>query len=89
MEILIILTVGIFIGAKFFPLKLKKWNEKLQIILIAILIFAMGISLGSREDFINELFTLGLDSLILALIPMSISALLVYILTKKTFEKNK
>lgn len=76
-------------GAKFFPIKLKKWNEKLQIILIAILIFAMGISLGSREDFIHELLTLGLDSLILALIPMILSALLVYVLTKKFFDKNK
>lgn len=89
MEILILLVIGVFIGAKFFPIKLKKRNEKFQIILIAILIFAMGISLGSRENFIQELVSLGLDSLILAVIPMSISALLVYILTKRFFDKDK
>ncbi len=86
MIVIIILLIGVLIGAKFFPISLKKWNEKLQIILIAVLIFAMGVSLGNRDNFIEELLTLGFKSLILAIIPMILSAYLVYLLTKKFFK---
>lgn len=86
MMIFVILAAGVLIGAKFFPSSLKKWNEKLQYLSIALLLFAMGISLGSRENFWEELLTLGFDSLILALLPMVLSALLVYLITKKLFK---
>lgn len=82
MIILLAIALGVIIGAKFFPIKLKKLNEKVQVILIALLIFAMGISLGNRENIAKELFTLGFDSLVLAILPMIFSALLVYFITK-------
>lgn len=86
MIIFVILAAGVLIGAKFFPPALKKWNEKLQYLSIALLLFAMGISLGSRENFWEELLTLGFDSLILALLPMILSAIFVYLITKKLFK---
>ena len=86
MIVIFILLIGVIIGAKFFPIKLKKWNEKVQLILVALLIFVMGVSLGNRENFINEVITLGLNSFVLAIIPMILSAYFVYILTKKLFK---
>ena len=42
---------------------------KLQLICTALLIFSMGVSLGSRDDFFSDLSQLGLESLIFAVIP--------------------
>lgn len=89
MIILLVLALGVLIGARIVPVRFKKWIERLQTIFIAILIFAMGISLGSRENFIEELMTLGISSLVLAIIPMFLSAYFVYILTKYFFKDKQ
>ena len=87
MTVLIMLMIGTLIGFKFFPVKWKKWNERIQIMSTAVLIFTMGVTLGSKPNFIKEFITLGGDSLILAIIPIVFSILLVYVLTKRFMEK--
>jgi uncharacterized membrane protein YbjE (DUF340 family) len=49
----------------------------------ALLIFCMGLSLGKRENFLEELSTLGIQSIILAVIPICFSVIVVYLLTKR------
>ena len=51
MFILIVMCVGVLIGHFLFPEKLKRTNEIFQIICTLTLIFAMGFSLGSDENF--------------------------------------
>ena len=89
MSILISMAIGLLIGLKLFPKKLEKWNSIVQTFLTAVLIFSMGVTLGSRENFITELKTLGFKSLVYALIPIATSVLLVYLLTEKFLKKRK
>ncbi len=94
MDILIIMGIGILIGAKFFPEKHKKKNEKIQIVCTVLIIFSMGVMLGKRENFIQELSSLGLTSFLYFLIPTVFSIFIVYLLSrmflkKKTKEKEK
>lgn len=59
MLILVIMMLGVVIGMKLNLKKTLKVNGVLQIVLTGILIFIMGVSLGSRENFFNELAELG------------------------------
>lgn len=77
------MLIGIVVGLKFFPEKYNDMNGKFQILCIAMLIFSMGVSLGKRPQFFEELSSLGIKSLVLAVIPVILSILFVYILTKK------
>ncbi|MGL4345604.1 MAG: LysO family transporter [Cellulosilyticaceae bacterium] len=90
MIILIIMAVGIAVGALCFP---KKWhgiNEKIQLGSMLLLIFCMGISLGSKPNFFVELGTLGLKGVIFAIVPIIFSVALVYGLTSRLLkEKNE
>lgn len=83
MVILLIMCVGVFIGIKFFKEKYAKPNYILQVTCTSVLIFSMGASLGARENFLSEISTLGLDSLIFAVIPIIFSVIAVYALTRK------
>ena len=51
MLILVIMMLGVIIGMKLNLKKTLKVNGVLQIVLTGILIFIMGVSLGSRENF--------------------------------------
>ena len=88
MLILGIFAVGILVGYRWFPEKLKRPNSVLQLLCIAALVFCMGVMLGSREHFWSELGRLGLDSLLLAVVPMAFSAVLVFFLTR-WWEKRR
>ena len=85
MWVLGVLCVGVYIGYRWFPARFHRANSILQVICTAVLIFSMGIVLGSRENFLRELAFLGVDSLLLAVLPMAGSALLVYGLTRRFF----
>lgn len=89
MVILIIMAIGIFIGYKYFNEKYLGLNGKIQILCTALLIFSMGVSLGSRPEFFSELKTLGFESVIFSLIPIICSIFPVYFLTKKFLDKKK
>ena len=50
---------------------------------IALLIFAMGVSLGSQPDFLEKISSIGLQSLVLALCGIAFSTLLVWLFTRR------
>lgn len=89
MDILLVMCVGVLIGNRFFPEKYKKINEKLQAVCTMLLIFCMGVTLGSREHFLQELGTLGWTSFLFFLFPAGGSLLLVYGLTRKFMPSEK
>lgn len=88
MFILILMAIGILIGYFIFPQKLYKANSILQLACTLILIFSMGVLLGSRENFAAELLSMGIDGLVLAILPMGGSAIVVYLMTT-WYEKWK
>ena len=77
------MCVGVVVGATVFPQKLKRWNSRLQLAMTALLIFTMGVSLGSRPGFLEELGAIGTKSLIFAILPILASVALVYPLSKR------
>lgn len=89
MDILIVMCIGILIGRLAFLRRLKKKNEYLSLLSTFILIFSMGVMLGEKENFFEELSALGLTSFLLFLIPTVLSVVLVYYLTQKFMKKNK
>lgn len=89
MDVIIVMCIGVLVGRLFFPQKWKRLNETLQIICTVLLIFSMGVMLGSRENFIQELSTLGFQSVLFFLIPSVFSVLFVYPLTRIFLEKKK
>ncbi len=86
--ILLSMCIGVLIGNKFFPVKYKGINEKLQVVCTLILIFSMGVMLGRRENFIKEIASFGWTSFLFFLIPSIVSIGVVYLLTKRFFEKG-
>ena len=87
MTTILIMFAGVLVGAAVFPQNLKKWNSRLQLGMTALLIFTMGVSLGSRPGFLEELGAIGLKSLIFALLPILFSVALVYPLSKRYLER--
>ena len=88
MSILLIMAIGIVIGFIFFPNKRLKFSEVIQMASIYILIFSMGVTLGKRENFIEELFSLGAISFIFAITSIIFSVILVYFLSSKFLKKD-
>ena len=54
-----------------------------------LLIFSMGVLLGSRNDFLSEIGSLGSRSFLFFLIPSVFSVLAVYPLTRIFLEKKR
>lgn len=82
MEILIVMCVGVAIGATVFPDSLRKANSTLTLVATGVLIFSMGAMLGGREGFLDELAELGIASLAFAVIPIVFSTAVVYLLSR-------
>ena len=80
------MCIGMVVGYTIFPKKLYKPNSWLQTACTAVLIFSMGVSLGSRPNLISELKDLGIQSLVFSIVPIVFSILFVYPLTKKFME---
>lgn len=89
MTTILIMCAGVLVGAAVFPEGMKKWNSRLQMLLTGLLIFTMGVGLGSRPDFLEELGTLGLDSLIFAAVPILCSVAAVWPLSRRFLEKRE
>ena len=86
MDVLIVMCLGIIAGRFIIPNSAKKWSELMSLICTFILILSMGIKLGKNENFLSDLSTLGLSSLLFFLIPTVLS--IVFILTKKFMIKK-
>ena len=90
----LIMVLGVIAG--FSLLKVKEHrriavvnlNNKVQLIAVALIIFIMGINLGSMEDFAHKMLTMGLQSLVFAIIPTVFSVIIVYIFSKLFIVKN-
>lgn len=80
------MSVGVLIGFKWFPEKYNIINSRIQLLCTAGLIFSMGVSLGNRPNLFEEITELGFESIVLAIIPIILSIIFVYILTKKFME---
>lgn len=84
----IIMLLGVFAGI--FLLKLKNsiklkcisLNNKLQTLAVILIIFIMGINLGSMNNFEENILSLGYQSILFALIPTLFSVMVVYIFTQ-------
>ena len=72
-----------FLPENFFQKKGKRLNGYLQTACTALLIFAMGISLGRKENLLGELASLGGSSFLFFALPTLFSILLVYALTRR------
>lgn len=88
MTILILMCAGAAVGLWLFPARWQKGNAKVQAGLTAVLIFCMGISLGARPGFFEELASLGLKSLVLCGASILGSVALVYPLTQRFLVKR-
>ena len=53
-----VMCAGILVGKLSFSEKFRKGNELLQTICTALLIFAMGVTLGQKEDLLDNLLSL-------------------------------
>ena len=82
MDVIVIMCIGVLAGKFLLPCNLNRWNQ-------IFLIFSMGVLLGSRENFLEELSTLGIQSVIFFLLPSVGSVLLVYPLTRCFLENKK
>lgn len=80
-DILVIMCAGAVVGRLFVPASVKRVNELFQTCCTALLIFAMGISLGAQDDFLSNLGVFGAQSLVFCLLPTVCSVILVYLLT--------
>lgn len=84
----LIMMVGVLITYKFGIGKFAKLNGSLQIICTCSLIFIMGVKLGARENFYEEISMLGFQSFVHAIVPIVFSIILVYFMSKRTLEKR-
>lgn len=89
MIILGVMCLGVIVGKYFFSEKHKTKNEYLQTICTALLIFAMGVTLGQKDDFFSDLLSLGFDSFLFFAIPTLFSILFVYMLTQRFLCEKK
>ncbi len=89
MDVIIIMCAGVLVGKFPFPVKWKHINELLQTVCTLLLIFSMGVLLGSRENFLRELAALGSQSFLFFLIPSLFSVIAVYPLTRIFLNKQR
>lgn len=89
MDVIVIMCIGVLAGKFLLPCNLNRWNQILQVVCTLFLIFSMGVLLGSRENFLEELSTLGIQSVIFFLLPSVGSVLLVYPLTRRFLANKK
>lgn len=90
----VIMLLGAILG--YFLLKIKEplrlciinYNNKIQLISVALIIFIMGINLGSMENFVQKMIMLGGQSFIFAIIPTLFSIIIVYVFSKLFIIKN-
>ena len=89
MDVIVIMCIGVLAGKFLLPRNLNRCNQILQVVCTLLLIFSMGVMLGSRENFLEELSALGIQSVIFFLLPSVGSVLLVYPLTRHFLEHKK
>ena len=89
MDVIFIMCLGVLVGKFVFPVRWKRLNEILQTVCTVLLIFSMGVMLGSRDDFVSEITSRGTQSIIFFLMPSVLSVIAVYPLTRIFLEKRR
>ena len=88
MDVIVVMCMGILAGRFLVPKGAKKGNDRISIVCTALLIFSMGVMLGRKENFLAELSSLGLSSLLFFLVPTALSIVVVFYLTRKFMHKD-
>ena len=85
--ILLLMLAGIIVGISFgkYPLTLRI-NDKLLTVAIYFLLLLLGISVGSNEKIINNLYTIGIQSVIITISAIGGSILSCWIIYKAFFH---
>lgn len=89
MIILLVMCAGILAGRFLVPGRAKKLNEWIALACTLILIFSMGVMLGQKENFLEELGRLGFSSFLFFLLPTALSIVFVYLLSRRFLEKKR
>lgn len=64
MDVLMIMGLGVLAGRFLIPNRTKKGNEIISLTCTFLLIFSMGVTLGRNDNFLKDLSSLGLSSLL-------------------------
>lgn len=83
METVASMVVGVLAGMTVFPARWAKANARATLLATVALIFAMGVTLGGRDGFVDEIGQVGLLSVAFCLIPTALSTLVVFLLTTR------
>lgn len=89
MIILLVMCAGILAGRFLVPGRVKRLNERIELACTLILIFSMGVMLGQKENFLEELGRLGFSSFLFFLLPTALSIVFVYLLSRRFLEKKR
>ncbi|MFA9397428.1 MAG: LysO family transporter [Clostridiaceae bacterium] len=89
-SIIVVLLVGIFIGASVkLPSKIKKITSNIQYIGVVVLLFTMGVSLGLNKDILKNIRYIGVESLTFAVLTSLFSIILVYFVSRLFLKKGE
>ncbi len=88
MDILLVMLAGMAVGRFLFPDKAKRGNERLALVCTLVLLFSMGVMLGQRDNFLQDLFSLGAASFLMFLVPTVVSIVVVYLLSERFLVKK-
>lgn len=89
MIILLVMCAGILAGRFLVPGRVKRLNERIALACTLILIFSMGVMMGQKENFLEELGRLGFSSFLFFLLPTALSIVFVYLLSRRFLEKKR
>lgn len=89
MDILLVMLAGMAVGRFLFLAKAKRGNERLALVCTLVLIFSMGVMLGQRDNFLQDLFSLGAASFLMFLVPTVVSIVVVYLLSERFLVKKR
>ena len=89
MIILLVMCAGILAGRFLVPGRVKRLNERIALACTLILIFSMGVMLGQKENFLEELGRLGFSSFLFFLLTTALSIVFVYLLSRRFLEKKR
>lgn len=87
MDVIVIMCIGVLAGKFFIATQFKQVESDLAGSVHTVSDFFHGSSAGKPGNFLEELSTLGIQSVIFFLLPSVGSVLLVYPLTRRFFRK--
>jgi uncharacterized membrane protein YbjE (DUF340 family) len=81
-SIAVTVSLGIIIGLFLkWTDRMKELNGKFQLVFLSLLLFLMGVSIGSNPQIVENLSLIGLKSLMFSIMTVAFSVLFIYIAT--------